>query len=140
MSNNVNDKIKPFGTLRDFGAGHLGHYETLLYGHCLGPFGTLRDFFLGHYKPLWKNFLRVLRTPPPRETSKNFLRALWPPTLLESWKNSPSFNIDMENPFGCHQQSGGPLNASSGFETIEAPELIIVKFLGKRKQQIPLPM
>ena len=50
MSNNVPDKIKPFGTLRDFRAGHLGHYETFLYGHRLGPFGTLRDFFLGHYK------------------------------------------------------------------------------------------
>ena len=32
MSNNVPDKIKPFGTLRDFGAGHLRHYETFLYG------------------------------------------------------------------------------------------------------------
>ena len=49
MSNNVPDKIKPFGTLRDFGAGHLGHYETFLYGHRLGPFGTLQDFFLGQY-------------------------------------------------------------------------------------------
>ena len=65
MSNNVPDKIKPFGTLRDFGAVHLGHYETFLFGHSLEPFGTLRDFFLGHYKTLWKIFLRTLRTPPP---------------------------------------------------------------------------
>ena len=67
MSNNVPDKMKPFGTLRDFGAGHLEHYETFLYGHCLGPFGTLRDFFLGHYKTLWKIFLpgRVAPVPPP---------------------------------------------------------------------------
>ena len=86
MSNNVPDKIKPFGTLRDFGAGHLGHYETFLYGHRLGPFGTLRDFFVGHYKTLWKIFLRAPR-PPPLETSKNFLRALSsPPPQLESWK------------------------------------------------------
>ena len=28
MSNNVPDKIKPFGTLRHFGATLLGHYET----------------------------------------------------------------------------------------------------------------
>ena len=44
MSNNVPDKIKPFWTLRDFGAGHLGHHETFLYRHLLGPFGTLQDF------------------------------------------------------------------------------------------------
>ena len=65
MSNNVPDKIKPFRTLRDFGAGHLGHYETFLYGHRLGPFGTLRDFFLGHYETLWKIFPQALRPPPP---------------------------------------------------------------------------
>ena len=72
MSNNVPDKIKPFGTLRDFGAGHLGHYETSLCGHRLGPFGTLQDFFLGHYKTLWKNFLRALRTPPEYLKARKF--------------------------------------------------------------------
>ena len=43
MSNNVPGKIKPFGTLPDFGATHSEHYETFLYGHRLEPFGTLRD-------------------------------------------------------------------------------------------------
>ena len=57
MFNNVPDKIKPFGTLRDFGADHFGHYETSLYGHLLEPFGTLRDLFLRHYKTTWKIFL-----------------------------------------------------------------------------------
>ena len=57
MSNNVPDKIKPFGTLRDFGAGHLGHYETFLYGHRLGSFGTLQDFV--------ENFSSGALTPPP---------------------------------------------------------------------------
>ena len=47
MSNNVPDKIKPFRTLVDFGATHLGHYQTFLCGHHLGTFGTLLDFFLG---------------------------------------------------------------------------------------------
>ena len=78
MSNNVPDKIKPFGTLRDFGAGHLGHYETFLHGHRLGPFGTLRDFFFGHYKTLWKIFLRAL-APPPLKLPKIFFRRFAPP-------------------------------------------------------------
>ena len=52
MSNNIPDKIKPFGRLQDFGAGHLKHYQTFLYGYGLRPFGTLRDFLLGHYKTL----------------------------------------------------------------------------------------
>ena len=78
MSNNVPDKMKPFGTLRDFGAGHLGHYETFLYGHRLGPFGTLRDFFRGHYKTLWKIFLRAL--------PEIFFGRFAPSPLLESWK------------------------------------------------------
>ena len=82
MSNNVPDKIKPFGTLRDFGAGHLGHYETLLYGHCLGPFGTLRDFSLGHYK-----------TPPLKLPKIFFGRFAPPPPLLESWKNFSSGRV-----------------------------------------------
>ena len=47
MSNNVPDKIKPFGTLRDFGAGHVGHYETSVPAirdiMRLFP-GTLTDF------------------------------------------------------------------------------------------------
>ena len=84
MSNDVPNKIKPFGTLRYFGAGHLGHYETFLYGHRLGPFGTLRDFFLGHYKSLLKIFLRALR-PPPLKLSKIFFGSFAPPPpLLES--------------------------------------------------------
>ena len=45
MSNNVPDKIKPFGTLVDFGATHLGHYQTFLCGHHLGTFGTLRKAY-----------------------------------------------------------------------------------------------
>ena len=83
MSNNVPQQIKPFGTLGDFGAGHLGHYETFLYGHRLGPFGTLRDFFLGHYKTLWKIFLRALRAPLPPGTFQNFFfgRFACPPLL-----------------------------------------------------------
>ena len=80
MSNNVPDKIKPFGTLRDFGAVHLRHYETFLYGHCLGPFRTLRDFFLGHYKTLWKIFLQGLRTPPPLKLPKIFFGRFAPPS------------------------------------------------------------
>ena len=80
MSNNVLDKIKPFGTLRDLGAGHFGHYDTFLYGHGLGPFRTLRDFFLGHYKTLSKIFLQALCALPPLKLP-NFCFA--PPPLLE---------------------------------------------------------
>ena len=88
-SNNVLDKIKPFGTLRDFGAGHLGHYETFLYGNHLGPFGTLRDFFLGHYKTLWKIFLpfpfSLSPSPLPLKIPKIFFGRFAPPPRLESW-------------------------------------------------------
>ena len=32
MSNNVVAEIKPIGTVQDFSATHLGHYETFLQG------------------------------------------------------------------------------------------------------------
>ena len=64
MSNIIRYQIKPFGTLRDFGAGYPGHYETFLYGHRLRPFETLRDFWVRHYKSWWKISLRVLCTLP----------------------------------------------------------------------------
>ena len=106
MSNNVPDKIKPFGTLRDFGAGHLGHYETFLYGHRLGPFGTLRDFFLGHYNTLWKIFLQALRAPPPSNFQNFSLGASRPPPpLLENFSSFPIKNLTQN----CAQRSLGSL-------------------------------
>ena len=53
MSNNVPVKTKPIGTLQDFSATHVGHYETFLYG-MVGTIwditrlftGTLTYFFL----------------------------------------------------------------------------------------------
>ena len=61
-----------------------------------------------------------------------------PPPLLESWKDSPSLLIS-KSYLGVTQQSCRPLNSGCGFDTIEASELIIVRYLKNRKQHIPFP-
>ena len=44
MSNNVPAKIKPIGTLQDFSATHMGHYETFLLGLVGGIWDITRLF------------------------------------------------------------------------------------------------
>ena len=62
MSNNVQAEIEPIGTLQDFSATHLGHYETFRYG-LVGTVWDIHEIFWRRWKILPPGALRVSLFP-----------------------------------------------------------------------------